>query len=143
MKNKMKLTKDGQPINASTGNEGYGVTVKLEQEFTDDGKKVGIFRWGKAWNKAALYDDQAGLHFLFYDPPGSAGLQYDLIGTALNWARASAAGARDEANFEVFYRFPFFTGMDTTLSYQYVINPALTREFDRTSVISLRLRAVF
>ena len=74
---------------------------------------------------------------------GSAGLQYDLIGTALNWARASAAGARDEANFEVFYRFPFFTGMDTTLSYQYVINPALTREFDRASVISLRLRAVF
>ena len=84
-----------QPINASTGKEGYEVTAKLEQELTDDGKKVGIFRWGKAWNKSALYDDQAGLHFLFYDPPGPAGLQHDLIGLAGNWARASAAGARD------------------------------------------------
>ena len=136
-------TEDGQPINASTGKEGYGMTVKLEQELSDDGKKVGIFRWGKAWNKSALYDDQAGLHFLFYDPPGPAGLQHDLIGLAGNWARASAAGARDEYNLEAFYRVPLFTGLDTTFSYQYVINPALTREFDRASVISLRLRAVF
>ena len=136
-------TEDGQPINASTGKEGYGMTVKLEQELSDDGKKVGIFRWGKAWNKSALYDDQAGLHFLFYDPPGPAGLQHDLIGLAGNWARASAAGARDEYNLEAFYRVALFTGLDTTFSYQYVINPALTREFDRASVISLRLRAVF
>jgi hypothetical protein len=120
-------TKDGQPINASTGKEGYGMTVKLEHEFTDDGKKVGIIRWGKTWNKAALYDDQAAVHLLFYDPPGPAGLQHDLIGVAVNWAQASAAGARGEYNFETFYRFPFFTGLDTTLSYQYVYHPALTR----------------
>jgi hypothetical protein len=34
-------------------------------------------------------------------------------------------------------------GLDTTFSYQYVINPALTREIDRASVFSLRIRAVF
>ena len=136
-------TQDGKPINASTGNEGYGMTVKLEKELTDDGNKVGIIRWGKSWNKSSLYDDQAAVHFLFYDPPGPAGLQNDLIGIAANWARPSAAGARDEYNLEAFYRVPFFTGLDTTFSYQYVINPALTREFDRASVFSLRFRAVF
>jgi len=136
-------TKDGQPINASTGKEGYGMTAKLEQELTEDGKTVGIFRWGKAWNKSSLYDDQAAVHLLRYDPPGPAGLQNDLVGLAANWAQASAEGARGEYNLEAFYRFPFFTGLDTTLSYQYVINPALTREIDRASVYSLRIRAVF
>ena len=136
-------TKDGKPINASTGKEGYGMTVKLDQELTDDGKTVGVIRWGKTWKKAALYDDQAAVHLLFYDPPGPAGLQNDLVGVAANWAQASAEGARGEYNLEAFYRFPFFTGLDTTFSYQYVINPALTREIDRASVFSLRIRAVF
>ena len=136
-------TKDGKPINASTGKEGYGMTVKLDQELSDDGKNVAVARWGKTWKKAALYDDQAALHLLLYDPPGPAGLQNDLLGFAANWAQASAEGARGEYNLEAFYRFPFFTGLDTTLSYQYVINPALTREIDRASVYSLRVRAVF
>jgi porin len=136
-------TKDGKPINASTGKEGYGMTVKLEHEFTGDGKTVGVFRWGKAWNKSALYDEQAAVHLLFYDPPGPARLQNDLVGLAVNWALASAAGARGEYNLEAFYRFPFFTGLDTTLSYQYVYHPALTREIDHASVLSFRLRAVF
>jgi hypothetical protein len=119
------------------------MTVKLDQELSDDRKTVGIFRWGKAWNKSSLYDDQAAVHLLRYDPPGPAKLQNDLIGVAANWAQASAEGARGEYNLETFYRFPFFTGLDTTLSYQYVINPALTREIDRASVYSLRIRAVF
>lgn len=136
-------TEDGLPINASTGLEGWGMTVKLEHEFTDDGNTVGVFRWGKAWDKSSLYDQQAGVHLLFYDPPGPAGMQNDLVGIAGNWVKASAEGARDEYNVEVFYRFPLFTGLDTTLSYQSVINPALTREIDHASVFSLRIRAVF
>ena len=136
-------TKDGKPINASTGNEGYGVTVKFDQELSDDGKTVGVLRWGKSWDKSALYDEQAAVHLLLYDPPGPAGLQNDLVGLAVNWAQASAAGARGEYNLEAFYRFPFFTGLDTTLSYQYVYHPALTREIDHASVLSLRIRAVF
>ena len=52
-------------------------------------------------------------------------------------------GSRDEYNVEVFYRFPLFPGVDTTLSYQSVINPALNPNFDHASVFSLRLRSVF
>ncbi len=136
-------TKDGQPINASTGAEGHGVTVKIEQELTDDGRAIGVLRWGKSWDGSSLYDEQVGAHFLLYDPLGTDGLQNDLIGLAINWVDATAAGARDEYNAEVFYRFPFFTGLDTTVSYQYVKDPALTREIDRASVISFRIRAVF
>jgi len=119
------------------------MTVKLEHEFTDDGNAVGILRWGKSWDDSSLYDQQAGVHFLLYDPPGPAEMQNDLVGIAGNWAKASADGARDEYNVELFYRFPLFTGLDTTLSYQSVINPALTREIDHASVFSLRIRAVF
>ncbi|MEA3277475.1 MAG: carbohydrate porin [Pseudomonadota bacterium] len=136
-------TRNGEPINASTGKEGWGMTAKLEQELTDDGDAIGILRWGKSWDDSSLYEQQVGLHFLLYDPPGPAGMQNDLIGIAGNWAKATAEGARDEYNVEVFYRFPLFTGLDTTLSYQSVINPALTREIDHASVFSLRLRAVF
>ena len=136
-------TKDGQPINASTGAEGYGVTVKLDQELTDDGRAIGVLRWGKSWDDSSLYEEQAGAHFLLYDPLGSDGLQNDLIGLAANWVDATAAGARDEYNAEIFYRFPFFTGLDATVSYQYVKDPALTREIDHASVYSLRFRAVF
>jgi len=136
-------TKDGTPINASTGAEGYGVTVKLEQEFTSDGNFVGVARWGKSWQKSALYDEQASVHLLLYSPPGPARLQNDLLGAAVNYAQASADGARPEFNVEVFYRFPFFTGLDTTLSFQQVINPANTREVDHASVFSFRMRALF
>lgn len=138
-------TEDGQPINASTGQEGYGVTVKLEQEFTDTGDIVGVLRWGKAWDKAALYDQQAGAHLLIYDPFSSTefGLQNDLIGLAANWVDSSAAGTRDEYNLEIFYRFPLFPGLDTRLSYQYLIDPGKTRKIDNASIFSLGFRTVF
>ena len=122
------------------------MTVKLEHEFTDDGDTVGVFRCGKSEDGTSLYNEQVGLHLLLYDPGGSDGidgLQHDLIGVAANWAEASAAGARDEYNAEVFYRFPFFAGLDTTVSYQYVLHPANTREIDHASVFSFRLRTVF
>ena len=66
-----------------------------------------------------------------------------MIGAALNWAESPADDTRHEYNTEVFYRFPLFPEVDTTLSYQSVINPALTREVDHASVFSLRLRVVF
>ena len=119
------------------------MAVKLEQELTENGRAVGILRWGKSWDDAARYKEQLGIHFLLYDPPGPAGLQNDLIGIAVNWAQSVTAGARDEYNVEVFYRFPLFPGVDTRLSYQSVIDPALTRDIDRASVISLGLRTVF
>lgn len=136
-------TKDGQPINAQNGPEGWGFTVKLEQELTGNGQTIGVFRWGKNFNEAAIWEQQAGLSFLFYNPPGPARLQNDLIGLAGNWAKSVKAGSRDEYNVEVFYRFPFFPSLDTRLSYQLVIDPALTRDIDYASVFSLGFRVVF
>jgi len=136
-------TSDGKPINASTGQDGWGMTLKLEQELTADGRAVGIFRWGKSWDDSSIFKQQVGLHFLFYDPPGPARLQNDVIGIAGNWVESVVAGSRDEYNVEVFYRFPVFPGVDTRLSYQSVINPALTREIDHASVFSLGFRTVF
>jgi hypothetical protein len=46
-------------------------------------------------------------------------------------------------NLEGFYRFPLFPGLDTRVSYEYVIDPAFTREFDNASVFSLGFRTVF
>ena len=136
-------TEDGKPVNAEAGPEGWGMTVKLEQELTEDGRTVGVLRWGKSWDGAAIYDNQAGAHLLFYNPPGPASLQNDLVGVAVNWIDSTAEGTRDEYNIEGFYRFPLFPGLDTRVSYQYVIDPAFTREFDSASVFSLGFRTVF
>ena len=114
-----------------------------KHEFTDDGNVVGVARWGKAWEDASLYDQQAGLHCLVYEPALIGTIQNDLVGIGANWVDPSAAGARDEYNVEVFYRFPLFPGVDTTLSYQSVFDPALNTEFDHAHVFSLRLRSVF
>jgi hypothetical protein len=136
-------TQDGQPINGSTGREGWGMTVKLEQEFTADGRAIGILRWGKSWNDSALYNQQLGLHFLYDNPSGPAGLKHDIVGIAGNWVDSVVAGSRDEYNLEVFYRFPLFPSLDMRLSYQYVHHPALTTQIDQVSVFSLGLRTVF
>ncbi|NCF28880.1 MAG: hypothetical protein GWP69_15965 [Gammaproteobacteria bacterium] len=98
---------------------------------------------GKSWNDSAIFKQQLGLHFLYDNPSGPAGLKYDLIGIAGNWVESVVAGSRDEYNLEVFYRFPLFPSVDTRLSYQYVHHPALTREIDSASVFSLGLRTVF
>ena len=136
-------TQDGRPINASTGSEGWGMTLKLEQEFTDDGRAVGVLRWGKSWNDSAIFKQQVGLHFLYDNPSGPAGLKHDLVGVAGNWVDSVVAGSRDEYNVEVFYRFPVFPGVDMRLSYQSIFQPALTRDIDHASVFSLGLRTVF
>jgi hypothetical protein len=81
--------------------------------------------------------------FLLYAPPGPGHIRNDLIGVAFNWAKAPVSDARNEYNLEAFYRFPIFPHVDTTLSYQSVINPAFDRNNDHASVFSLRLRASF
>jgi len=141
-------TEDGNAINGSTGNEGWGVFFKHEQELTCDGRAIAIGRWGKSFNKSALYDQLAGAHFLLYDPFCSGEYDQDLIhadvvGLAYNWVQPSAVGARDESNVEIFYRFPLFPLTDMTLSYQEIINPALDPNNDSASVFSIRFRSTF
>jgi hypothetical protein len=136
-------TKNGLPINASTGREGWGFAMKLEQELTSDGRAVGIFRYGRSYNGSAIYRQQAGVSFLLYDPSDLIRIQNDLVGVAFNWVESVVAESRDEYNFEVFYRFPIFPVVDATLSYQSVIHPALTTSIDHASAFSFRLRTTY
>jgi len=126
-----------------TGPSGWGFFGKYEQELTDDGRGIGILRYGKSFEDSALYHQQASAHFLFYEPRVLTRLKHDLIGTAFNWSKATQPSARSEYNLEVFYRFPIFPGVDTTLSYQSVSHPALDPVNDHASVFSLRLRTVY
>lgn len=135
-------TKDGLPANGSNGPSGWGIFGKYEQELTADGRAIGILRYGKSFDDSAFYNQQASAHFLLYDPPLLHRLKNDLIGVAFNWVDATN-GVRDEYDVEGFYRFPLFPHVDMTLSYQYVINPALDLGIDRASVFSLRLRTTF
>lgn len=142
-------TQDGGLINGSSGREGWGMFFKHEQELTCDGRAVAIGRWGKAYNHSALYDELIGAHLLLYDPFGSGEfapknlIHADVFGTAYNWVQPSALGARDESNFELFYRFPLFPLTDMTLSYQQIVNPALDPTNDSASVFSIRFRSTF
>jgi hypothetical protein len=90
-----------------------------------------------------VYEEQAAVHFVLKEPRILPVFNNDMFGVAFNWADAPLPGARSEYNFEVFYRFPIFPNVDTTFSYQSVIDPALTREFDHASVFSLRFRTTF
>jgi hypothetical protein len=135
-------TSDGQPINGMTGPSGWGFFLKHEQELSADGRVIGILRYGKSYDGSALYRQQAGVHWLLNDPHFFGSIQNDLMGVAFNWVEATG-GIRDEYNAEVFYRFPFFPGLDTTFSYQAVINPALDLGVDFASVFSFRFRMVY
>ncbi|AQQ67750.1 hypothetical protein Mag101_08945 [Microbulbifer agarilyticus] len=136
-------TKDRQPINASTGLPGHGVTVKLEQELDPKGKNVAVLRWGRSWNTGAIFRQQAGLSFIFNNPSGPVGMQNDMMGAAVNWVESVVPTAREEVNFELFYRFPLFVGLDTTFSIQHIRNPAFTDEFNEAQAFSIRIRSVF
>jgi hypothetical protein len=136
-------TEDGEPSNGMNGPSGWGFFLKLEQELTADGRLVGIARYGKSFNGSAFYDQQAGVHFLYYDPHVVGHIRNDVVGVAFNWVQPTVTGNLNEYNVEVFYRFPFFPGVDTTLSYQSVITPVLTPSISHASVFSLRLRTTF
>ncbi|MGK7896387.1 MAG: carbohydrate porin [Xenococcus sp. (in: cyanobacteria)] len=136
-------TSDGLGINGMTGVDGWGFFVKLEQELSDDGNAIAILRYGHGFNDSSIFRNLAGAHLLLYDPLGESGLQNDLVGLALNYAELTAPGARGEYNIETFYRFPLFPGVDTTLSYQFIINPALDRNNNNASAFSFRIRSVF
>jgi len=89
------------------------------------------------------YEQQAGAYFLLYDPHFIGHIRNDLVGIAVNWTKATDPEARSAYDFEIFYRFPFFPGVDTTFSYQGLINPALDPTNSFASVFGFRIRTVF
>jgi len=136
-------TSDGNPINGSTGKQGWGYYLLHEQELSGDGNKVAVFKWGQAFNESAYFSRQASASFLVYDPHFIGTITSDAVGLSLNWVDPSAADSRDESNVEVWYRFPLIPGLDTTLSYMAIINPALDPTNDFASAVSLRLVTSF
>jgi carbohydrate-selective porin OprB len=136
-------TKDGAVSNGMLGPSGWGYFLVHQQELTNDGRAIGVLRYGKSFDDSALYEQQGGVHFLYDEPRMIGSIEHDMVGLALNWAETSIAGSRDEYNFETFYRLPIFPDMDATFSYQYVIDPALTRDIDNSHLFSLRLRTIF
>ena len=139
-------TSDGKPANAALGPSGWGFTLKLEKELTADGRAIGILKLGKSTNDSAVYKNLASVHFLLYDPPDlpiGRATNDDLVGVGLTWAEPAIPGTQEETMFDIFYRFPLYSGADMTLNYQSVFNPALNADVDHASVFNLRVRFTF
>ena len=140
-------TADGQPINGSTGAEGWGVYIKLEQELTKDGRLIAVGRWGRSEKESAVYEKLVGAQLVYYDPFNSGrykrmGFECDVVGIGYNWGEAVGA-ERDESDVELFYRFPLFPEMDATVAYQAIFNLGNDATNDFGSAISLRLRSTW
>ena len=136
-------TSDGSPINGSTGEKGWGYYLLHEQELSNDGNVVAIFKWGHAFDDSAYFSKQASASFLLYDPHWFGTLSNDSTGISFNWVEPSAAGSRDESGVEVWYKFPLFPGVDTSFNYQAIINPALDPNNDFASAFSIRFTTAF
>ena len=134
-------TFDGSPINANTGNSGWGYSIVLQQELTADGNLVVVGRYGQSFDKAAIFDRQTGLHLVWYQP--FDWFDTDSFGVAVNWIDSATPGARHETNFETFYKFPLFPDVETTFSYQHVRNPANTTAINSSNVFSFRITTAF
>ena len=134
----------GKAINASTGVEGWGFTLKLEQELTSDGRLVGIVRWGRSFDNSAIYKQQVGVHLVLNEPRLFNRIKNDAVGLAFNWIQpADVFSGRDEYDLEVFYRVPLFPLVDTTFHFQQVFSPAFAPEINNASVFSVRLTTSF
>lgn len=134
-------TFDGSPINANTGNSGWGYSIVLQQELTADGNLVFVGRYGQSFDKAAIFDKQVGAHLVWYQP--FDWFDTDSIGVAINWIDSASQGSRHETNFEAFYKFPLFPDVETTFSYQHVKNPANTTALNSSNVFSFRITTAF
>ena len=140
-------TADGKPLNGSTGNEGWGVYFKLEQELTCDGRLIAVGRWGRSYKESAAFERLAGAHLVLYDPFNSGrykrmGFESDVVGVGYDFGRAANA-LQDESDIELFYRFPLLPEMDMTVAYQAIFNPGQDLDNDFGSAISLRLRSTW
>lgn len=134
-------TSDGSPINANTGSDGWGWSALIEQELDKDGDIFFVGRWGSSYDDAAIYDNQASAALLFYKPFGW--FDSDVIGMQYNYIDPVGEGTRIEESYELFYRFPLFPEVETTIAYQYINNPGNTRDIDSANVFSLRLVTSF
>ena len=137
---------NGQPINGSTGVDGWGWYVKLEQELTCDGRLIAVGRYGRSYDDSAVFEKLGGAHLVLYDPFNSGrykrmGFEADLFGLGADWGLQTGAD-RDETDISVLPISPV-SRMDATFHYQAIFNPGNDITNDFGSAISLRLRSTF
>jgi hypothetical protein len=138
-------TADGRPKNVSLGPSGWSVAGKLEQELSDDGRWIGILKYGRTFDESGLYKHLASGHLLLYDPvlPLVRKIANDVVGAGVVWTESWIPNTQEETAVEVFYRFPLFYQLDLTLSYQSFFNPARNPDVDQASVFGIRARTTF
>ena len=138
-------TADGRPNNVSLGPSGWSIAAKYEQELTTDGRVIGILKYGRTFDDSGLFKHLASGHIVLYDPdlPGVRAIKNDVLGVGLTWGESYLPDTRDETNIEVFYRFPLFTDLDLTLSYQSFFNVARNPDVDHAHAFGIRLRTTF
>ena len=137
-------TKDGSGGNGGTGKEGWGYYFLHEQELTRDGNLVAIFKYGRSMKESALWERHANIALVMYEPSLIGTITNDSVG--ISWAMARATGedvTGREQTVELWYKFPLFPGLDTTLHYQAVFNPTYDPTNDVVSAFSLRFTTAF
>jgi porin len=136
-------TADGKPINGSNGPDGWGYYALHEQQLSQSGDAVAVFKYGRSFNDSAFYKSQVSASFLYYNPHLFGSITNDLVATSLNWIDPVTAGSRPESNVEILYRFPLLPELDMTISYMGIIDPALDKTNDYASAFSLRFTSSF
>jgi hypothetical protein len=142
---------------------GYGVLAKIEQEMSADGNNIVVLNYGKSWNAAAVYEQQATMRFVFKEPTfgslegvffdGLASLTGDRIGIGFGWVSLASSNARDEYSIDSYYSFQLTPHITMSFDLQYMINPALVPYIEENNpgvygadgvfVGGVRLRVIF
>ena len=136
-------TATGAPNNGSNGPEGWGYHFLHEQELTRDGNLVAVLKYGRSMKESAFYERQATAALVMYEPHWFGSISHDSVGIAYDMIQAVTEGARREHGVELWYRFPLFPSLQTTLHYQAIINPSLDPTNDFASAFSIRFTTAF
>ncbi len=136
--------------------DGYGILAKVEQELSSDGRFIGVVNYGHSWGDAPARNHLIGRlviedPFRFINP--DIDVAGDRLGFGTSWVDPAISGARDEYNFEIFYRFPLFPNVDLSFDAQYMLDPAFipvvedaapdAETFDDLFAFTVRLRMTF
>jgi len=114
-----------------------------EQELTRDGNLVAVLKYGRSMKESAFYERQATVALVMYEPHWFGSISHDSVGIAYDMIQAVTEGARREQGVELWYRFPLFPSLQTTLHYQAIINPSLDHTNDFASAFSIRFTTAF
>ena len=131
-------------LDSSTGEDGWGYFVKLEQELTADGKNIGMIRYGRSFDESAVYKEQGSIRYARVDPPDPFGLSNDQFGIAVSFVEPVVNPFdRDEWGIDAFYRFNLVERVELSFGYQVIFDPSFNPNTDSVNVFSLRLSQFF